>query len=112
MIVVKIELVSARTGITSELGRMVLCNDGTQMDPSLAGPPDRGDYDVYLGKRGEADRVHSKLNGTMDECWIDHEVSVAVHEKPLRTASVKDYPRLAYSVWVLIARALKALEIK
>lgn len=112
MIVVKIELVSARTGDTTELGRMVICNDGTQMDPNVAGQPDRGNYDVYLGKRGEFDRVEGKLRGTMDNQEIDFSVSKAVHNKPLRTASVKDYPRLAYSVWVLIARALKALEIK
>jgi len=38
MIVVTVELVSAVTGKTTQLGKMHICNDGVQADPNL------GDY--------------------------------------------------------------------
>ncbi len=45
MIVVKIELHSAITGQTTELGRLHIANDGT-------GTPERGNYNITkLGKR-------------------------------------------------------------
>lgn len=81
MIVVKIELHSAVTGKTSELGRMVICNDGTAVNPK------RGNYTVDLMRRGTTDKVQ-------------------------RRSRVEKYPRLAFSVWVLVARALKNLGIE
>lgn len=87
MIVVKVELHSAVTGQVTEIGKMVIANDG--MNPN----PKRGDYTVYLGRRGVTD--------------VREIVS-----KPQRVARVLKYPRLAFSVWVLVARALKNLGIE
>jgi len=46
MIVIKIELHSANTGAITEIGRMVVTNDGTCADPKL------GNYEVRLMRRG------------------------------------------------------------
>lgn len=81
MIVVKIELHSAVTGVVSELGRMLISNDGTSRDPK------RGHYDVRLMRRGSPTVVQ-------------------------RQARVEKYPRAAFSVWVLVARALKNVGIE
>lgn len=85
MVVVKVELHSARDGHVEELGRMLICNDGTSKSPG------RGDYDVYLGRKG-------------------HTLSAAVYKKPLRKAHLTDYPRLTYSVWELVRRAVNAVR--
>lgn len=87
MIVVRIELHSAVTGKVEEIGQMVLANDGTSRDPK------RGDYTVKLGRRGEL---------STQRIW----------QHPQREAKVLKYPRLAFSVWVLVARALKNLGIE
>lgn len=63
---------------------MIVANDGT------SSRPDRGDYRVYLGRKG------SDLNA-------------AIVRNPQRRGEVKDYPRLSYSVWKLIALSLKAV---
>lgn len=85
MILVKIELHSAVTGKITPLGLMVISNDGTSANPK------RGNYDVRLGRRGSLGEVFTK---------------------PQRTARVEKYPRAAFSVWVLVARALKNLGIE
>ena len=89
MIVVRIELHSARTGEVTELGKMLIANDGTSPNPK------RGDYTVKLARRGVTDPDHSKT-------W----------NRPQRQARVEKYPRLSFSVWVLVARGLKALGIE
>lgn len=85
MIVVKVELHSARTGEISELGRMIIANDGT-------GTGKRGNYNVKVGRKGQTDR----------ELW----------HKPQRTGEVKDYPRLSLNIWHLVVRALLAAGYK
>lgn len=86
MILVRIELHSAVTGQASEIGRMVICNDGT-------GSPKRGNYSVALGRRGITD-------------------TRAILAAPQRRGEVKLFPRVSLSVWVLVARALKAIGIE
>lgn len=79
MIVVKIELHSARTGKVTELGRLHIANDGT-------GTKSRGNYNVTkIGKR------RRKL--------------------PPVTARVENFPRLSYSVFRLLRRALEAIGV-
>lgn len=85
MIQVKIELVSAITGKTSEIGRMYITNDG-------AGTAERGGYDVGVCRRGSTEITTP--NG-----------GIAL---PTRAGKVMDYPRLAYNVWRLITRACLA----
>lgn len=75
MIVVKIELHSAVTGKVSEIGRMVLSNDG-------GGSRTRGNYNIQVMRRGTTDKVQ-------------------------KHGFIANYPRLAYSVWELIRRALE-----
>lgn len=87
MIVVKIELWSAVTGEKTEIGQMVLANDGTSRDIK------RGNYDVKLGRRGVTD---TKI----------------IWQKPQKQARVELFPRQSFSVWVLVARALKNLGIE
>ena len=77
MIVVKIELWGAVTGVRKEIGRMYITNRGTSLDPK------RGNYDVAVCRRGSTDG-----------------------RKPTRKGEVLDYPRLSYNVWRLITRAL------
>lgn len=76
MILVKIELHSARTGKVTELGRMQICNDGTSDSPK------RGDYEVSLFRKGSTTKVQRK-------------------------GLVHDYPRLSYTIWELVRRALE-----
>lgn len=51
MILVKIELHSARTGKITSLGQMKICNDGTSTNPK------RGDYEVSLFRKGSTTKV-------------------------------------------------------
>ncbi len=53
MIIVKIELHSARTGKVSEIGRMHITNNGH-------GTQKRGDYDIEIMRRGTTDKVQRK----------------------------------------------------
>lgn len=85
MILVKIELHSAVTGKITPLGIMTIANDGTSTNPK------RGHYDVKLGRKGNLGNVFTA---------------------PQRTARVEKYPRAAFSVWVLVARALKELGVE
>lgn len=77
MIVVKIELHSARTGKVTPLGQMHISNTGHSHDPK------RGDYDVEIFRKGSTTKVQRK-------------------------GMVRDYPRLSYTVWELVKRALEA----
>lgn len=80
MIVVKVELHSAVTGDVTELGRMVIANDASQGN----GPV--GDYDVYLGRKGQT--------------------SFELIKKPQRKGKVLGHRRWALSVWRLVSKAL------
>lgn len=90
MIKVTIELISAITGRTSEIGRMYLCNDG---DKSAGTRGVRGDYLVGVCRRGS----------TAVPSPVDPD-----GPRPTRAGRVLDYPRLSYNVWRLVARALFA----
>ncbi len=84
MIVVRVELRSAITGLTTELGRMHISNRGDEPNPNF------GNYDVHtLRGRGIAalDRQAIQRDGT-----------------------VLHYPRRALHVWNLVARALRAMN--
>lgn len=82
MIVVKVELWSAITGVKSELARMHIVNDGTGTGTS-------GNYDI------------TTLRGRSRED-LDKNV-------PNRTAKVIKHPRLAKHVWELVGKALVAV---
>src|SRR5687767_6591261 len=79
MILVKIELHSARTGKITTLGQMRISNDGIASSHN----PKRGDYIVELFRKGSTTKVQRK-------------------------ALVRDYPRLSYTVWELVRRSLEA----
>lgn len=51
MILVKVELHSARTGKVTEIGRMEISNDGTSRHPAV------GNYRVERYRRGSTSRV-------------------------------------------------------
>lgn len=87
MLVIKIELWSARTGKQSEIGRMYIANGGDTTDPKL------GDYSVAVCRRG-SDAVPQPINPS--------------GPKATRVGSVNRYPRLAYNIWRLVLRALRS----
>ncbi len=82
MIVVSVELWSAKTGAKKLLGRTIIANDGTSRNPK------RGNYTNHVGKKPDAEDVRR------------------IYHHPLRTGTVTDYPRLSYNVWRLVVRAL------
>ena len=79
MIVVKIELHSAITGKVSEIGRMVVSNDGT-------GTKQKCNYTARVCRKGSEDFL----------------------KNPTRSGKIVDYPRQSYTVWKLIHKALKS----
>lgn len=81
MIVVKIELHSAITHKVTTIGQMVVANVG--------GTTERGDYRVHVANKRDADQP--------PVAWIN---------EAQRRGEVRDYPRLSYNVWRLIARAI------
>jgi hypothetical protein len=85
MIVVKIELHSAITRRVTELGRMVICNDGT-------GSAKRGNYDAYVLRKHFTEGQ-----------WLARPERVTG-----RQGRVEEYPRLSYTVWRLVLRALRS----
>lgn len=85
MITVKIELWPfGDEKRAREIGRMYIANTG-------GGTPDRGDYEVAVCRRGTI-AVPAPINPE--------------GPKATRSGFVLGYPRLAYNVWRLIARAL------
>lgn len=82
MIVVKVELHSANTGVISELGRMIIHNVG--------GTKTRGDYRVALGRKGDI----STRN---------------ILQNPQRESSVREHARLSASVWTLVGKAIASV---
>jgi hypothetical protein len=80
MLVVRVELHSAITGKITEIASMIIDNIG--------GTRERGDYRVRVGNKRDAGNIS------------------AVASRPQRMGQVRNYPRLSYNVWRLIARAL------
>lgn len=83
MLVIKIELHSAITGEVSEIGRMIIANDGK-------GDYDVGHYDVRVARKGVSDNVK-------------------VYHAPQRKGRVENHRRNSNSVWVLVAKALASV---
>lgn len=82
MIVVKVELHSAITRTVTPLTTMIIDNVGTTDDGK------RADYRVRVGRKGQNLKQ--------------------IANSPLRSGEVKNYPRLSYSVWRLVTRALRS----
>jgi len=85
MIVVKVELWSARTDERTELGTMYIANDGER---SIVNP-NRGDYLVRQARKGQ----------TYEQAWT----------RPAREGRVLNHARLNLPVWSLVLKALQAL---
>lgn len=77
MIVVKVELHSAITGKITEIGRMVISNDGTAKDKR------RGNYTARVCRRGSTNFL-----------------------KPTREGKIANFPRKSYTIWKLVHKAL------
>lgn len=84
MLVLKLELHSARTGEVKLLGTTIIGNIATSTDGKT------GSYDVRVGRKTDA-----------------HDLA-KVWNKPLRQAKVFNHPRLAQNVWRLVLKALAA----
>ncbi|UAT28866.1 hypothetical protein PP753_gp27 [Dinoroseobacter phage vB_DshP-R7L] len=80
MLVLKLELHSARTGEITEIGRTIIANVG--------GTSEKGNYVCKVARK--------RNEFTNKDTWYE----------PLRTGDVKNYPRLSYNVWRLVIRAL------
>lgn len=85
MLIVTIELRSARTGEREVLGQMLIDNVSGGGVGRFA---PRADYRVRVGRKGQ----------TLDK--------VAAY--PQREGQVLNYPRLSYNVWRLVLRALRS----
>ena len=88
MIVVRVELMSAITGQTTELARMHICNEG--------GTGTRGDYGVYVLRGRDRD--------ALDKSWRN--------ERYVHTGKVEGHARLSEHVWNLVGKALTAAGYK
>lgn len=86
MIIVKIELHSARTGENKEIGRMLIDNVSGNLEGRYH---KRGNYRVRLLRRGKS---HPLDSGAVQ-----------------RQGEVTDFPRLSYSIWRLVFRSLKSV---
>lgn len=82
MIVVTLELHSARTGEKVLLGRAIVHNVATSADGRLA------DYEVCVGRKDDADDLRKVFN------------------RPLRRGAVRRHARLSQNVWRLVLKAL------
>jgi len=91
MIVIKIELHSAITRKVTEIGRMVIFNDGM-------GTRTKGDYEANVIRKPTAkgldwdDQMHDTLRN---------------RAQATRTSRVENYSRLSRPVWDLVTLALK-----
>lgn len=83
-----------------EIGRMYIANDGT----TSVADPRFGDYRVAVCKRGttEVPRDVYDLSDPDQAAYAKDRKA----PKSTRAARVRGYPRLAYNVWRLIARAV------
>lgn len=89
MIVVRVELWSARTHDVKEIARVVIHNVG--------GTADRGNYECFSVKDEGADKFEANMRRL---------------DKQQRKGKVENYPRLSYHVLNLVARALKSMDFK
>lgn len=105
MLVVKVELWPKGQGgdRVRELGRLVICNTGSSRVAA------RGDYVARLMRRGSGDRVQKE--GVLDPDPAHSRELFELFESVGGPAPVQDYPRLAYPVWALVGRALRALRV-
>lgn len=87
MLVVTVELHGAVSGTVTQVGRMIICNDGTVEDPR------RGNYDVYLLRKNR------------------QQISRQAVERASRKGRVENHPRLSQPVWRLISKALKSVKM-
>lgn len=86
MLIIRVELHSAITGVKSEIARMIIANDGN-------GTPSRGNYWGRTAKgviKGDHMIPTAIMNGSRK---MDH-------------AEVKDYARKSLHVWHLVRRML------
>lgn len=83
MIVLKLELHSARTGQVTTLGQAVIINDGS-------GTNAHGNYDCLVANKKSKDKLPALITGS----------------DILRYGRVEKYPRLSYNVWRLVIRGL------
>lgn len=86
MIVVKIELHSAITGKVTELAKAIICNVG--------GTRTKGNYEARAYRKG------APMPRTSEE----------LNSKAIRSGRVEGHQRLAKSVWVLVRKALEAMD--
>lgn len=91
MLVIKIELHSAITRKVTEIGRMVICNDGM-------GTRTKGDYTADVIRKPTAKGLD--WDDQMDDTLRDITRST-------RRSRVENYSRLSRPVWDLVALALK-----
>lgn len=89
MIVVKVELHSAITGIVTTLGELVIANDAT-------GTHRKGNYRAVAVKKGRSRSLALSVS----------------HGSPdvIRKTEIKDYSRLSRPIWDLVALALKGMN--
>lgn len=80
MLVVTVELHSARTGERKLLGQTIIHNVG--------GTHTSGDYEVEVGHKNDVGNLRK------------------IHTKPLRKGQVIGHARLSANVWTLVAKAL------
>lgn len=92
MLVVRVELHSAITGVTSEIARMIIANDGT-------GTNGRGNY------WGRTAKGVIKNDRMIPQAIMNN-------DRKMAHAEVTNYPRRSRHVWNLVARMLKAMEYK
>ena len=90
MIVVKIELWSARTRTKKLIGMTVISNDGTLLHAK------RGNYDVAVANRASLRGEHETLT------------AAKAVENPVRRGRVEDFPKESYNIWRLVIRALRS----
>lgn len=83
-----------------EIGRMYIANDGT----TSVADPRFGDYRVAVCKRG-TNAVPREVYDLSDPAQAQYAKDQGA-PKATRAARVRGYPRLAYNVWRLIARAV------
>lgn len=82
MLVISIELHSARTGERKLLGQTIIHNVG--------GTHTSGDYEVEVGHKNDVGNLRK------------------IHTKPLRKGQVFGHPRLSANVWTLVLKGLSS----
>ena len=92
MIVVKVELHSARTGKVENIGELIIANDGR-------GSASRGNYDGWILRRGGKGALYNRFRDI-----------IKGRRKAVRTGRVEDYAREENTIWYLIAKMLKAMD--